>query len=175
MPDINDGLDDVDGVKIEIKTGQDIKSQIKNQLVQRNIISKESEVILGKAQTDQYSTVRDVKISINGIPVFGAQVKLIKTEKGFEVVTGKLVNITAPTQSPSKDFNTCLSSHANLALTEGADARGQLYLDAKTAGYLWMGYATEISSNADYRVLFYDDNCQIKLQEPLMISQTGGR
>ena len=174
VPDINDGLDDVGGVKIEIKSGEDIKSQIKDQLVQRKIISKESEVILGKAQTDQYSTVRDVKISINGIPVFGAQVKLIKTEKGFEVVTGKLVNITAPSQPPAKDFNTCLNQHVDLALTEGADARGKLYLDAKTAGYLWMGYATEIDTNADYRVLVYDDDCQIKLKEPLMISQGGG-
>jgi len=171
LPDLNDGLDSTEGLEIEIEPGKDIKQQLKDSLIKRDVISKESDVILGDAKTDQYSTVRDLQIKVNGIPVFGAQAKLIKTEKGFEIVTGKLANVQAPTEPPKKNFSQCLGEHADLSLSKKADPKGKLYLDAKTGGYLWMSIGVENASLAEFRILFYDADCKIKLKEPLLISQ----
>lgn len=173
LPDINEGLDPSEGLEIEIDTSKDIESQVKNSLVQKKIISKESDVVLGDAKKDKYATIRDLRIKVRGIPIFGAQAKLIKTEKGFEVVTGKLANIKAPDKPPERNFSHCLNEHADLTLADNADPQGKLYLDAKTSGYLWMSIAVENATRAEFRVIFHDNDCTIKLKEPLMISKGG--
>ncbi len=171
-PKPKEGLDSVDGMNVEVDFSKNIKQQITDALKKNKIIDKDSEVIVGDEEKDQYATIRNLKLTINGIPVYGAEAKLLKTDSGFEIVTGQLANIKAPAHKPVKSFDACLTANAQFKALESNASKPVLFIDAKTGGYLWQGDAEKIEVSELYRVLFFDADCSIKLSYSLVSSDT---